>query len=457
MTHAPGSMAARDARRTRSNATVGLDRHSSMHRLVGTGVRAVEACATVLIFILISDAILALFLHGGPLDVDVTPATPLERASYWIAYAFTLAEVLLRPRQILRTALRNPFILCVVAVGALSVLWSDDPSTSIRKAVALATWTMFGLFLATRYDTRELLRYLALALGIIAVLSLATVLLKPDYGIETSLQRAWRGVFTTKNVLGEMMLLAAVVFACMASRPGIVRAMAIICFALSVVLIFFAKAIAALLIVPVLAVMIPIVFAFRRNNAAAALLLCCLLGVSAAASVTIAEQDTVLRVLGKDATLTGRTVLWGEVIKHIEERPMLGYGYGAFWEPSARASERVRAAIGWDAPHSHNGLLDIWLDLGLPGALSLLAAYILALRRAWTGLRARVTIDGLWAMSFLVMLFLGNTTESSVVQSQLIWAIFVAVACMRWPHISRDANVAYAGAPARGGARRNAR
>jgi exopolysaccharide production protein ExoQ len=252
-----------------------------------------------------------------------------------------------------------------------------------------------------------------------------------------------------------MMLLAAVVFGCMATRSGIVRALAIVCLALSVVLIFFAKATAALLIVPVLGVTIPIVLAFRRNNAIAALVLCILLGVSAAASVTIAEQDTVLRVLGKDATLTGRTVLWAEVVKHIEERPVLGYGYGAFWEPSARASERVRAAVGWDAPHSHNGLLDIWLDLGLPGVLSLLAAYILALRRAWISLRAHVAIDGLWAMSFLVMLFLGNTTESSVVQSQLIWIIFVAVACMRWPRVTRDANDAYAEAPVRG-ARRTA-
>jgi len=205
-------------------------------------------------------------------------------------------------------------------------------------------------------------------------------------------------------------------------------------------------------------VTIPIVLAFRKNNAAAALVLCLLLGASAAGSVLITERETVLSVLGKDATLTGRTVLWTKVVQHIEDRPVLGHGYGAFWEPSAKASEQVRAAIGWDTPHSHNALLDEWLDLGLVGVLLLLGAYLLAMKRAWVALRAAPGIDGLWAMSFLTMVFLGNTTESSLLQSILIWALFVAVSCMTWPTVSRrkGANTV-AGAPARARARPAAR
>jgi len=66
------------------------------------------------------------------------------------------------------------------------------------------------------------------------------------------------------------------------------------------------------------------------------------------------------------------------------------------------------------------------------GVLALIAAYVLALKRAWLALRASRELDGVWAMTFLVMLFLGNATESSISQSFLIWAVFVAVACMRW-------------------------
>jgi O-antigen ligase len=418
---------------TRSNRTVALDRHQVVHRLFDSIIRAAESFGTILILILISDAILPLFLHDGPSPLRVTPVTGFERACYWLAYAFTFAEVLFRARQILRTAMRNPFVLCMVLLAGVSVIWSDDPSTSLKRTMALGVWTLFGYFLASRYDTQELLWHLAIALGIIAVASLATVLIKPDYGREIGAEGAWRGVFTTKNVLGEMMLLAVVVFGTLTSCRGWVRVTAVLALIIAVVLIFFAKATAALLLVGVLALTIPVVLTFRRNNAAAALIFTVLLGVSAVASVTIAEQDAVLSVLGKDPTLTGRTVLWDQVISYIQDRPLLGHGYGAFWEPTAAASERIRTAIGWDTPHSHNGLLDEWLDLGLLGVFCLLGAYLLSLQRAWTGLRTNVALEGLWAMTFLVMLFLGNTTESSISSSLLIWTIFVAVASMSWP------------------------
>jgi exopolysaccharide production protein ExoQ len=278
--------------------------------------------------------------------------------------------------------------------------------------------------------------HLGIALGVLALASLATGLIAPEYGIESGFNGgAWRGVFTTKNVLGEMMLLAFVVFGVLVPGAGRLRILPIAWAVLAIVLIALSKATAALLIIPVLVITIPVVLAFRKNNAVAALILCCLLAISAGASVLIVERDAVLSVLGKDATMTGRTVLWTQVASHISDRPLLGHGYGAFWEATSAASERVRAAVGWDTPHSHNGLLDVSLDLGLVGALSLLAGFAVALKRAWSGLRARATADGVWAMAFLVMLFLGNITESSIFQSYLIWAIFVSVACMQWPRV----------------------
>jgi exopolysaccharide production protein ExoQ len=450
MVNSSGSFASRRDRTTRSGRAVALDRHDAVHRLLGGGYRVIESTVTILILILISDAVLSLFLHEGPHDLPSMSATPLERVSYWLAYAFTLSQLFIRPRQILRAAIRNPFILAIVATAALSVLWSDDPATSLKRALALATWTVFGYFLASRYDASELLWHLGIALGIIAVASLVSVALVPDYGREPGSEAAWRGVFTTKNVLGEMMLLAVVVFGALTSRGGVTRILAVIGLVIAMVLIAFAKATAALLIIPVLAITIPVVLTFRRNNAAAALVLCLLLGLSAAGSVLITQKERVLTVLGKDATLTGRTVLWSKVVQHIEDRPVLGHGYGAFWEPSAQTSEQVRAAIGWDTPHSHNALLDEWLDLGVVGVLLLLGAYLLAIGRAWVALRTAPGIDGLWAVAFLAMIFLGNATESSILQSILIWTLFVAVSSMRWQTMSRTkGGRTSAGAPAR--------
>jgi len=121
-------------------------------------------------------------------------------------------------------------------------------------------------------------------------------------------------------------------------------------------------------------------------------------------------------------------------------------GSGIFLVPGSV----VRQVDGFIGP-----ALAVWL---VGGVLSLLGAYVLALKRAWVKLRSEKGIDGLWAMTFLVMLFLGNTTESSISQSLLIWTLFVAVACMRW---ERRSNVwgdrSIVSAPSRTAARARAR
>ena len=442
--NASGSVSPRADRMTRSNARVTLDRQAVIHRIFGSAIGAIESAATVLILILISDAILPLFLHTAPNNLVApavtSPVTPLERGAYWLAYLFTITQVLIRPKQLFRAASRNPFVIGVLLIAGMSFAWSIDPSTTIRRTFAFGMWTLFGLYLASRYDTKQLLQLLGIALGLLALMSLATGIALPGYGREAGFDAgSWRGVFSTKNTLGEMMLLAAVVFGTFASRRGRARMPAMLGLVFAVALIALAKATAALLIVGVLAITIPVVLTFRRNNAAAALIFASLLGLSAAASISVAQDETVLSMLGKDATLTGRTVLWANIVQRIEERPVLGYGYGAFWAPTGTESERVRTAIGWDTPHSHNGLLDMWLDFGLVGVLTLLAGYLLAIRRAWWALRKSIEVEGVWAMSFLVMLFLENTTESSITQSLLIWVVFVAVACMRWQRVPASA------------------
>jgi exopolysaccharide production protein ExoQ len=443
-----GSLPARAGRGARYGATTALDREIATRGIIGAVLRTFESCATIFVLMLISAAALPLFFHEGP-HLNLAPATPLERGCFWMAYSFTFLQALSRPHRMMRVAMRNPFVIGVALTAALSPLWSDDPETSFRLAFAFSMWTMFGCFLAARYTSKQLLVHLGIALGVLALGSLATGLIAPDYGIETGFNRgAWRGVFTTKNVLGEMMLLGFVVFGVLVSGAGRLKFLPVVGIVLTIALIVLSKATGALLIVSVLVITIPVVLAFRKNNAVAALILCCLLAISAGASVLIVERDAVLSVLGKDATMTGRTLLWTQVASHISDRPLLGHGYGAFWEATSAASERVRAAIGWDTPHSHNGLLDIWLDLGLVGALSLLAGFALALKRAWFGLRARTSTDGVWAMTFLVMLFLGNITESSIFQSYLIWAIFVSVACMQWPRLPSTVPSARAGARA---------
>jgi O-antigen ligase len=109
----------------------------------------------------------------------------------------------------------------------------------------------------------------------------------------------------------------------------------------------------------------------------------------------------------------------------IAQRPLLGYGFGAFWD-ALGPGEAVRAAVGWVTPHAHNGFLDLWLDMGLVGLLTFVTRYMVGVRRAWAMMRSSADAEGFWPLAYLLVFLLINITETAVYQNLFVWAIFVA-------------------------------
>ena len=67
--------------------------------------------------------------------------------------------------------------------------------------------------------------------------------------------------------------------------------------------------------------------------------------------------------------MTGRTDIWGYVIPDIYQRPLLGWGYQAFWSTDNPAAWAISNALHWWVPQAHNGMLEILLSVGLIGAV----------------------------------------------------------------------------------------
>jgi exopolysaccharide production protein ExoQ len=96
----------------------------------------------------------------------------------------------------------------------------------------------------------------------------------------------------------------------------------------------------------------------------------CLAVASIAAAVYFAfDSDLILDLLGKDSSLTGRTVIWPYVIEAIGDRPILGWGFWAFWSPSNPRSIEISREVGFgfQLPSAHNGVLELLLQIGVVG------------------------------------------------------------------------------------------
>ncbi|XZE17898.1 O-antigen ligase family protein [Pirellulaceae bacterium SH449] len=63
--------------------------------------------------------------------------------------------------------------------------------------------------------------------------------------------------------------------------------------------------------------------------------------------------------------LTGRWPIWKETLSHVYQRPLLGYGYGAFWTP--QRYEVYERRMGWALAHSHSAYIEALINVGLIG------------------------------------------------------------------------------------------
>jgi exopolysaccharide production protein ExoQ len=78
------------------------------------------------------------------------------------------------------------------------------------------------------------------------------------------------------------------------------------------------------------------------------------------------------------AQMTGRIPLWEECLSYAVDRPVLGYGYNAFF--TADHITQITEVIGWVPSHCHSGYIETLVSLGFVGTISLVVMLLLSLK-----------------------------------------------------------------------------
>jgi exopolysaccharide production protein ExoQ len=69
--------------------------------------------------------------------------------------------------------------------------------------------------------------------------------------------------------------------------------------------------------------------------------------VTGAFVLLMLNMDLIYSLLDKDPTLSGRTELWPYVIDYVYQRPVLGWGFTAFWMLSNPPAGEIMSAVGF--------------------------------------------------------------------------------------------------------------
>ena len=387
-------------------------------------IPAPELSGVLGLLILYSQALIPMLLA-----TPENPESPILRLIWFPIYLGVFVLGLLSIRQVLRHAVRLPFIVLLIIVVMASVFWSIDAGITFRRGIAIAMTTVFGLVLAARYGWLNLLRLFGLCWLILAVGSFLMGAFVPSLGRMAEVHvGAWQGLWWEKNTLGGFMSRATLLFAVLAFGDRAWRRTWIFALVLSFLLVLLSTSKTALLGALVGFAVVAAGLIVRRGPRFA-LSVFWLAGVAAAAviAVVVVNPGLVFELLGRDATLTGRTQIWSALGGMIAERPWLGYGYGTFWEAGSVPGEKVRTLLEWDAPTAHNGWLEVLLSVGYVGLVLFAASFFGFVIRALSQFGG--SWGGLYATGFAAQYLLFSVSESIILQqNSLLWVAYVALA-----------------------------
>jgi O-antigen ligase len=301
-----------------------------------------------------------------------------------------------------------PVLLLLYVLWCLtSIFWSVDVSLTSRRLVIFLCCVVGAVGVARQLTARELcLLALAvttayLALGVVAELALGTF--RP---LSSEYQFAGTAHPNQQGTSCAVLCLAA--FCAARSRQQGKALLLALLVAGGIFLLLTKSRTSCVALLVTLILLFAVKASARANVVGAVGLAWALSGIALAVCLFELDRDQRLADLlllarsENAGSLSGRLPLWTELVtRYLTARPVLGYGYGGFWNPQHLWA--LATVLDWDVPDAHSVYLETALNVGLVGTALLVSVVVLGLRRA--AVLYRATDDPGHGLTFALLVY----------------------------------------------------
>lgn len=138
------------------------------------------------------------------------------------------------------------------------------------------------------------------------------------------------------------------------------------------------------------------------------------------------EKNSFLGLMADPDALSRRTLIWRQLVQAYLDQPWSGVGFGSYWTAAAEADlTEGRGAWLGALDQGHNGILDILVQVGLPGLLLVLLAMIVwPVRMLSRQINHAPQSTALFA-ALLVLCLGANATESGLLARDSVWSVLL--------------------------------
>ena len=374
-------------------------------------------------------------IHVG--GVSIEDGSPLDRLVF---LGLILAGIsVLRQRHVTLTKCvrHNRWLTIFIVYCFIAIVWSDFPFVAFKRWIKILGHPIMVLVLFSEPDPQEAItRLLKRCAYVLLPMSVLFIKYFPEYGRGFD---SWSGlpmnmgVTLNKNSLGLLCMIVGFfyvwhllkLFKAVKSKTSRNELRLTLLFlAMTGWLLWMANSQTSL--VSLLTGVFVLVFLGWRwvNKRTVGAYFISGIVVLGVAEMAFGLSATVLKLLGRNPTLTDRTEIWHDVL-NVPINPILGAGFESFW-----MGDRLTSL--WEKwPHqpnqAHNGYIETYLNLGLLGLFILLALLVATYCRASRELLWNFPF-GRFRMGFLVAVIVYNWTEASFKALHPVWFVFYIIA-----------------------------
>jgi exopolysaccharide production protein ExoQ len=372
-----------------------------------------------------------------PSAEDYLEGSPFDRMIFLGLLAVGVAILIRRPINWQALLATNRWLFLFFAYLGVSTLWSDYPFVSFKRWIKDFGNVVMALVILTEADPVKAAKSVFLRCAYVLVpFSVLFIKYYPELGRyydRWTHQPHFCGVTTNKNLLG-MSIFVCAMFLCWKAidcygerRSGVRNKVDLLAHVGLLLMTFWLLVLAhsstaatctVLGIVTMVTLQVPHVRTIVSHlGAQGVALIVFLLGLNAVFDFTA----LFFQIVGRDATLTGRTDIWAAVLSE-KINPLVGVGFYSFW--SGERVERLSEKYFYHLNEAHNGYLETYLNSGLIGVALLLILLAASFKSTKVRLRNGASFDIL-RFAFQSSAAVYNLSEAAYNRLDLLWLALI--------------------------------
>ena len=328
-------------------------------------------------------------------------------------------------RDIAKLLARNRAIIAYISFIVISAAWSMHPDITLRRGLGCILTILVAAYLAVQFDEKDRMKLFSFVFAIPAIVSLFAIM--AGYS-ESAYMISELARIYAKNTLGRIMAVAIFVELYLLALGNWRPIWRFGLLSIYLTLLILSHSVTSWLCAMIFLAGTAIYIIGKRDKLAgliaaitfAWLLLLLQLGLWY-------NADSLLAVVGKDSTLTGRTDIWLATLDLIKQKPLLGWGYMATWVPTDPQTVAIWQEFRWAVPNAHSAYLDVTLQLGLVGLGLLLTIIAVAWHRAQACCKRGILPLGWFSLVFIAGALLFGVSETGLGQNQSIFWLLLNV------------------------------